>query len=53
MDQGIHDVRLLVTAGGARNVRESFSGRADWLSAPPLAYAHLPLGRHIQGSVEF
>ena len=53
MDQGIHDVRLLITAGDARNVRESLSGLADWLSAPPLAYAHLPLGRHIQGNVEF
>jgi hypothetical protein len=53
MDQGIHDVRPLITAGHARNVRESLSGLADWLSAPPLAYAHLLLGRHIQGNVEF
>jgi alpha-mannosidase len=44
MDQGVHDVRLLVTAGDAEDVRLSLAGLADWLSAPPLALAHLPFG---------
>ena len=53
MDQGVHEVRLLITAGDAQAVRESLSGLADWLSAPPLAYAHLPIGSRIRGKVEF
>jgi alpha-mannosidase len=50
MDQGIHEVRLLVTAGDAAQVRESAAGMADWLSAPPAVYAHLPIGRQESGS---
>jgi len=45
MDQGVHELRLLVTAGDAAAVRRSVSGLADWLSAPPAVYAHLPIGR--------
>ena len=44
MDQGIHEVRLLITAGDADAVRDSLAGLADWLSAPPIALAHLPIG---------
>jgi alpha-mannosidase len=44
MDQGVHDVRLLVTAGEAETVRQAVAGLADWLSAPPAVYAHLPIG---------
>jgi len=44
MDQGVHDVRLLVTAGDPDVVRRCVSGLADWLSAPPPALAHLPIG---------
>ncbi len=44
MDQGIHDVRFLVTVGDTQTVRRSLSGLADWLSAGPVAYAHLPIG---------
>jgi alpha-mannosidase len=44
MDQGIHEVRLLITAGDADAVRDSLPGLADWLSAPPIALAHLPIG---------
>lgn len=44
MDQGIHEVRLLVTAGDGPTVRRSVAGLADWLSAEPVAYAHLPVG---------
>jgi alpha-mannosidase len=43
MDQGVHDLRLLVTAGDAEDVRLSLSGLADWLTAPPFALAHLPI----------
>ncbi len=45
MDQGIHDARLLVLAGDAAAVRQAVTGLADWLSAPPAVYAHLPFGR--------
>lgn len=44
MDQGVHEVRLLVTAGDPKAVRELLPGLAAWLEAPPLAYAHLPHG---------
>ncbi|MCK6622569.1 MAG: alpha-mannosidase [Calditrichaceae bacterium] len=44
MDQGVHDIRLLVTAGDAETVRQTVSGLAEWLNAPPLALAHLPVG---------
>lgn len=43
-DIGIHDVRLLVTAGDPESVRRSLPGLADWLNAPPFALAHLPIG---------
>ncbi len=43
MDQGIHDVRLLVTVGEMEPVRRSIPALADWLGAPPVAYAHLPV----------
>jgi alpha-mannosidase len=44
MDQGVHEVRLLVTAGDPDPVRQAVVGLADWLSAPPAVYAHLPIG---------
>jgi alpha-mannosidase len=44
MDQGVHNVRLLVTAGDPDLVRRALPGLADWLSAPPVVYAHLPIG---------
>jgi len=44
MDQGVHEVRLLVTAGDAETVRNSVAGLADWLNAPPAVYSHLPIG---------
>ena len=43
-DLGVHDFRLLVTAGNPGTVRSILPGLADWLSAPPTAYAHLPIG---------
>ena len=43
-DIGAHEVRLLVTAGDPRTVRTMLPGLADYLAAPPAAYAHLPIG---------
>jgi len=45
MDQGIHEVRLVLTAGDTETVRRTVAGWADWLSAPPAVYSHLPIGR--------
>ncbi len=44
MDQGVHEIRLLAIAGNAKWVQKQLSCLADWLSAPPLVYAHLPVG---------
>ncbi len=44
MDQGVHEVRMILTAGEADVVRTSVVGLADWLSAAPATYAHLPIG---------
>ncbi|MCX6134231.1 MAG: hypothetical protein NTU47_10510 [Ignavibacteriales bacterium] len=53
MDQGVHEVRLLVTAGNAEEILTSLSGLADWLSAPPIVYSHLPIGSAMSPSDEF
>ncbi|MCX6928872.1 MAG: hypothetical protein NT154_37530, partial [Verrucomicrobia bacterium] len=45
MDQGVHEVRLLVTAGDAKAVHQTVAGLADWLSAPSAVYSHLPIGQ--------
>jgi alpha-mannosidase len=44
MDQGIHNVRLLVIADDPAKVRLRVAGLADWISAPPRVFAHLPIG---------
>jgi alpha-mannosidase len=44
MDQGIHDIRLLVIADDPARVRPRLAGLADWISAPPQVFAHLPIG---------
>jgi alpha-mannosidase len=44
MDQGVHDIRLLVTAGDYASILSRVNGLADWLNAPPFALAHLPIG---------
>ena len=44
MDQGVHDVRLLVIAEDPGVVRPQLAGLADWISAPPRVFAHLPIG---------
>jgi alpha-mannosidase len=44
MDQGVHDLRFLVSVGRPERLRRLLSGTADWLDAPPFALAHLPIG---------
>jgi len=41
-DIGVHEFRLLVTAGAPPAVTAMMPGLADHLAAPPAAYAHLP-----------
>jgi alpha-mannosidase len=41
-DIGVHEFRLLATAGVPASVKAIMPGLADHLAAPPSAYAHLP-----------
>jgi alpha-mannosidase len=52
MDQGVHDFRLVLTAGDTTDVVNSVAGLADWLSAPPYALAHYPIGNETFGQKE-
>jgi alpha-mannosidase len=45
MDQGVHDIRLLVAVGCPAEIKARISSYADYLAMPPVAYPHLPLGR--------
>jgi alpha-mannosidase len=49
---GVHEFRLLVTAGSPAAVLAMMPGLADHLAAPPLAYAHLPYDSGRAPSVE-
>jgi alpha-mannosidase len=51
-DIGVHEFRILVTAGSPAAVRAMMPGLADHLAAPPLAYAHLPYDSGRAPSVE-
>ena len=44
MDQGLHEIRLLVATGDPFTVRSITPGLADLIAAPPAVYAHLPFG---------
>ena len=44
MDQGVHDIQLMVTVGNPDNLKETVTSLADFLNMPPVAYPHLPLG---------
>jgi alpha-mannosidase len=51
-DLGVHDLRLLVVSGDALGVRRRLPALADWLSSPPFALAHLPIGeKALDGSL--
>lgn len=52
MDQGVHDFRLVLIAGDTPDVLKAVAGLADWLSAPPFALAHHPIGEEISGPKE-
>jgi len=51
-DIGVHEFRLLVTAGAPVSVRAMMPGLADFLAAPPAAYAHLPYDANKVSSAE-
>jgi alpha-mannosidase len=51
-DIGVHEFRILVTAGSPAAVLAMMPGLADHLAAPPLAYAHLPYDSGRAPSVE-
>jgi alpha-mannosidase len=51
-DIGVHEFRLLVTAGAPAAVRAMMPGLADHLAAPPAAYAHLPYDAKLAAPVE-
>ncbi len=51
-DIGVHEFRLLVTAGTPASVRAMMPGLADHLAAPPEAYAHLPYDATVAPSVD-
>ncbi|MFH2042556.1 MAG: glycoside hydrolase family 38 C-terminal domain-containing protein, partial [Acidobacteriota bacterium] len=44
MDQGVHEIRVLATAGNVEDVKARIPGLADLLSSPPVVYSHLPHG---------
>ena len=51
-DIGVHEFRLLVTAGAPASVRAMMPGLADHLAAPPAAYVHLPYDAEITSPKE-
>ena len=51
-DIGVHEFRLLVTAGAPASVKALMPGLADHLAAPPAAYAHLPYDADRAASTE-
>jgi len=51
-DIGVHEFRLLVTAGAPASVKAMMPGLADHLAAPPAAYAHLPYDADRAASTE-
>ena len=44
MDQGVHEIRLFVLVGKSQDILNSITSLADFCSAPPVVYAHLPVG---------
>jgi alpha-mannosidase len=52
MDLGVHDFRVILIAGDTTDVVNAVAGLADWLSAPPYALAHYPVGNETSGERE-
>jgi alpha-mannosidase len=44
MDQGVHDLKLLIISGTKLELLEKLSTYAEYLNSPPVAYSHLPVG---------
>jgi len=51
MDIGVHEIRLIVTAGDFDEIVRRTAPLADWLSAPPAVYPHLPYGLRRENSL--
>ena len=51
-DIGVHEFRLLVTAGVPASVKAMMPGLADHLAAPPVAFPHLPYDADLVPAVE-
>jgi alpha-mannosidase len=51
-DIGVHEFRLLATAGGLDRVKSMMPGLADYLAAPPAVFAHLPYDAERAAAVE-
>ncbi len=52
MDQGVHEMRLLLMAGDLADLRRTVTGLAEWLSAPPFVLPHFPIGGQTHASEE-
>jgi alpha-mannosidase len=51
MDQGVHDIRLLITGGQPDDVLSTLPAYADWLASTPAVFAHLPIGSDASASL--
>ncbi|MBN2365476.1 MAG: alpha-mannosidase [Calditrichaeota bacterium] len=45
MDQGIHDIRVLVVVDEPARLKKRVTAFADWISSPPFALAHFPVAK--------
>ncbi len=43
-DQGVHEVRVLITVGKPETLRQKLPALATWLATPPAIYTYLPVG---------
>jgi alpha-mannosidase len=50
MDQGVHEMRLLLMVGEPGALQKSVTGLADWISAPPVVLPHFPIGEKTPAS---
>jgi alpha-mannosidase len=53
MDQGNHEIRLLIVPGNYKQLCKTVDGLADWLNTPPAVYSHLPFGKSDQSKRDF
>ena len=53
MDQGLHDVRLLIVPGIFDDLIKQATRLADWMNTPPVGYSHLPFGNTNEQTADF